>query len=211
MPFLGGSEIIGRKKELFEEGFFDDSQVHQSSYDLRLGEEFYISGSAAPGSLSTRKPYLTLKPGQFAILTCHEKLDLAQNVIGLITLRNRFKMQGLVNVSGFHVDPTFKGRLVFAVQNVGPNDIRLRHMDPTFTIFFAEVRSPKDEKRPTRRGIELDDVRQLGGSSITLAKLQKQVSTLRTLLLIYGSFAVALLIALIVNILRSTNAGNHYH
>jgi len=115
-------------------------------------------------------------------------------------------MQGLVNVSGFHVDPMFKGRLVFAVQNVGPNDIRLRWMEPTFTIFFADVEDGKDKVRKPRLGIELEDIQRLGGNSITLSKLKKDIDTIRTVLLIYAPFAVALFIALIMNIIKS-NAG----
>jgi hypothetical protein len=69
----------------------------------------------------------------------HEVLSIPENILGLISLRNSCKMQGLVNISGFHVDPTHKGWLVCAVNNVGPSDVRLRLMEPTFPIFFAKV------------------------------------------------------------------------
>jgi len=206
MAFLGGLRIEREIANLFEHGDYDRTQIQQSSYDLRLGEEYYISGKKAPEKMSEKKQYLSLAPGQFAILTCHERLKLPRSVLGLITLRNTFKMQGLVNVSGFHVDPMFKGRLVFAVQNVGPNDIRLRWMEPTFTIFFADVEDGKDKVRKPRLGIELEDIQRLGGNSITLSKLKKDIDTIRTVLLIYAPFAVALFIALIMNIIKS-NAG----
>lgn len=204
MAFLGGERIKRDNKDLFEDGFYDKEQVKQTSYDLRLGTEFYISGRKAPEHLSEKNPYVSLRPGQFAILTCHERLTIPPEVMGFITLRNRFKMQGLVNVSGFHVDPTFKGRLVFAVQNVGPNDIRLKYMDPTFTIFFAEVAEPSKKERAPRRGIELEDVQQLGGNSITLSKLKKDMDAIKLILLIYAPFAVALFIALIMNIIKTS-------
>jgi dCTP deaminase len=202
MAFLGGEIIKARKADLFEEGFCDDDLVNQCSYDLRLGDEYYISGHRMPERLSERKPYISLAPGEFAILTCHERLQLKPEVMAFITLRNRFKMQGLVNISGFHVDPTFKGRLVFAVQNVGPNDIRLERLRPTFTIFFSDVEKPLTRIRPSRDGIELEDVQSLGASSITLNKLKRDLETIRTMLLIYAPFAIALLIALIVNLIR---------
>lgn len=208
MAFLGGNKIKERKGELFEDDDCKDDLIQQSSYDLRLGEEYYISGRKAPEKLSERKPYVSLAPGQFAILTCHERLRLPPNALGLITLRNRFKMQGLVNVSGFHVDPMFKGRLVFAVQNVGPNDIRLKWMDPAFTIFFAEVEDGNPKERRARLGIELEDIQRLGGNSITLSKLKKDIDTIRTILFIYAPFAVALFIALILNIIRSSGGSS---
>jgi dCTP deaminase len=202
MAFLGGLRIEAAKDELFEHGDCDEAQIQQSSYDLRLGEEYYLSGKKAPEKLSEKKQYLSLAPGQFAILTCHERLKLPKNVLGLITLRNKFKMQGLVNVSGFHVDPMFKGRLVFAVQNVGPNDIRLKWMDPTFTIFFADVQDGKPKDRRPRLGIELEDIQRLGGNSITLSKLQKDVDRLKLLIMVYGPFGVAAFIALIVALVK---------
>ncbi len=205
MAFLGGERIKKEKESLFED-YYDPEQVQQSSYDLRLGDEVYIVGRKGPESLSAKKSYISLPPGQFAILTCHEKISLCPNIMAFITVRNRFKMQGLVNISGFHVDPTFKGRLVFAVQNVGPNDIRLKYMEPTFTIFFADVdgESPKERLDPPRPGILLADVQQLGANSLTLTKLKKDIDTIRMILLVYAPFAVALFIALIVNLIRSS-------
>src|SRR2546430_1394612 len=103
-------------RPIFEDGTYDSSQTHQSSYDLRLGRNAYLVGADAPVVLDDDQ-YLTIPPGQFAILTCYEKVNLPRNVMGFIALRNRFKMQGLVNISGFHVDPTFRGNLIFAVNN----------------------------------------------------------------------------------------------
>jgi len=204
MAYLGRDRILERKSELFYDSSFDPDSVRQSSYDLRLGEEFYIVGKKAPERLSAKQPYLTLQPGQFAILTCYEMLHLPNDVIGFITLRNRFKMQGLVNVSGFHVDPTFDGRLVFAVQNIGPSDVRLKYQDQSFTIFFADVDKGSGKRPdPPRTGILLTDVHQLGANSITLSKLKKDIDTVKTALLIYAPFAVALFIALIMNIVKS--------
>jgi dCTP deaminase len=178
--------------------------VRQASYDLRLGEEAYIVGSVSPVWLSKGKAeYLTIAPGQFALLTCHEFLSIPPNILGLISLRNSYKMQGLVNISGFHVDPTFTGRLVFAVNNVGPSDIRLRLLEPTFTIFFAEVGGDVGKPRsahPDR--LPLESIQHLGGSSVTLSKLQKDLEDLKTKVLMYAPLGIALLIALLLNLLK---------
>ena len=203
--FLGSTEIRKIKDEVFLRDTFDPERVNQCSYDLRLGAELYVVGEPAPIKLNQREPYLVLPPGQFAILTCFEKIRLPREVMAFITLRNRYKMQGLVNVSGFHVDPTFEEQLVFAVQNVGTVDIRLKFMEPTFTIFFARVEnntSPRKEKEDPRFGITLHDINQLGGSTITLAKLKKEVDQVRTMLLIYAPFAVAATAALIIALVK---------
>jgi dCTP deaminase len=191
---------------LFYDNTFDKTCVRQSSYDLRLGTQAYLVGAEAPIFLSEDNQYLTIPPGQFALLTCLERLDIPTNVMGFITLRNRVKMQGLVNISGFHVDPTFKGNLIFAVNNAGPSDIRLRFREPTFTIFFADVDgdigSARQEQREPLQDIPLQYVQYLGGSSVTLTKLQKEIDDLRTKMLIYAPLAVAALLALIISLIR---------
>lgn len=203
--FLGSTAIRDCKDEIFLENTFEPDRVNQCSYDLRLGAESYVVGQRAPVSLRKGNPYLVLPPGQFALLTCFEKIRLPREIMGFITVRNRYKMQGLVNVSGFHVDPTFEDQLVFAVQNVGPTDIRVKFMEPTFTIFFARVEnntSPTKAKEDPRHGINLQDINQLGGSTITLTKLKKEIDLVRTMLLIYVPFAVAATVALILAVLN---------
>lgn len=124
---------------------------------------------------------------------------MTKQVIGFITVRNRFKMQGLVNISGFHVDPTFKGRLRFAVQNVGSTDIRLRYDTPTFTIFFSRVDgNVGDARDEEKEGLRLEDVQLLGGGSITLSQMKKDIDRLQMMTWIYGPFVVAAFISLLV-------------
>ncbi len=200
-----GSAAIKENKQIFTGDTFEEKCVGQSSYDLRLGGETYVVGKKAPRKLDNEDPYLVLKPGQFAILTCYEKILLPREIMGFITLRNRYKMQGLVNVSGFHVDPTFQEQLVFAVQNVGATEIRLKYMEPTFTIFFAKVdrnTDPDVEVATRRLGITLQDIAQLGGSTITLGKLKEEMDQLRRMVFVYAPIIVAATIALIVALLK---------
>jgi len=199
--FLARKEI----EKLVDKGLiqnYKEDYLHQCSYDLRLGREVYLVGKEAPEKLSGDAPYVSVPPGQFAILTCYEELQMPKDHMGFIALRSTFKFQGLVNISGFHVDPTHQGTLLFAVQNVGPTDIRLKYQDPTFTIFFAEVKgdtgaSREDEKqtqfKPRLKGIRLQDVQLLGGSSITISKLQKEIEQLRFIVFVYTPLVVAVL------------------
>jgi dCTP deaminase len=209
MPFLANEEIKA-KTDLFvgQEGPDEDYDfkncLQQCSYDLRLGDQIYVVGKKAPFRLTRVKPYVSIAPGEFAILTCLEKLNMPDDVLGFINVRSTFKKQGLVNISGFHVDPTFKGRLVFAVQNVGPSDITLKFRSPTFTIFFSRLSSKttNPRQRPVQEGIELGDIQLLGGSSVTLNKLKSDVDRLRLYTLIYAPFAVGAFIALLISLLK---------
>jgi hypothetical protein len=44
--------------------------------------------------------------------------------MAFISMRTAFKFKGLVNISGFHVDPGYKGKLIFAVFNASPTKSR---------------------------------------------------------------------------------------
>jgi dCTP deaminase len=208
MSFLGSKRIREEAYQIFAPDYtkYDKDAVQHCSYDLRLGAETYIAGQRAPKTLRDSDPYISIQPGQFAILTAYEDLSLPRNIMGFITLKNTFKMQGLINVSGFHVDPTFKEKLVFAVQNIGLTDIQLKYKRPTFTIFFANVEEndhiPREKKEGVRTGITLSDVQTLGGRTVTLSKLKKEIDQLRMMLLVYAPFAVAATAALIIALIK---------
>jgi dCTP deaminase len=185
---------------------FREKNLQQASYDLRLGADSYIVGADVPVHLSPDKQsHLTIAPGQFALLMTCEVLNIPNDIICFISLRNSYKMQGLVNISGFHVDPSHKGKLVFAVNNVGPSDIRLRLDERTFTIFFARVEGDIGEPREAfGEELPLQYVQLLGGSSVTLTRLQKELEDLKTKVFMYAPLGIALLIALLLNLLKKS-------
>lgn len=209
MAFLAKQEILTSIEhgELITENFRKE-YIRQSSYDLQLGKELYIVGETAPRFLSDEEPFASLPPGQFAILTCHETIKIPRRMMAFISVRSKYKFEGLVNISGFHVDPSFQGVLRFGVQNVGPTDIHLKFREPTFTIFFAELtseeigdgREKEDDVhfKQNLKGIRLEDVQLLGGSNLTLSTLQREVDRLKTLVTVYGAAAVSALVAVIL-------------
>lgn len=109
------------------------------SYDLGLGEEVYISSEDVPRLLSQDNPYVTIKPGEFALLLTYEFFKIPKDIMAFISVKFTYKKQGLINVSGFHVDPNYKGRIIFSVYNAGPSDIVLKYKEPVFMIFFQEI------------------------------------------------------------------------
>ena len=68
--------------------------------------------------------------------------------IAFISIRASTKFRGLVNVSGFHVDPLFKGHLTFAVFNAGPTSVHLRQGDAIFLIWYADLTDAVTTPRP---------------------------------------------------------------
>lgn len=115
------------------------SCVGIACYEMRLGREVYISSSGRTKKTLRDGEQLSIPPGQFAILLVEEKLRMPKDVIGFISIKATSKLRGLVNVSGFHVDPGFNGRIKFSVYNAGANDIILSAGQALFPIWFASL------------------------------------------------------------------------
>jgi hypothetical protein len=82
-----------------------------------------------------------IPPEQFAFILTEEKVTVPAEAMAFISMKATYKMQGLINVSGFHVDPGWDGPLIFAVFNAGPSPVHLQrgyriqadaagHLDP---------------------------------------------------------------------------------
>jgi dCTP deaminase len=196
--FLSKVEIRGRRDDFFPVvNHFDEKNLKEACYDLRIGDEVFLSEKRVPKRLSDRDPYVILPPGQFALIKTFEKVRIPRDIVAFISIRSKLKFQGLINISGFHVDPTYEGHLIFSVQNVGPNDIRLEFRQPAFMIMWSQLSMPYKEEEgvpPRPQGydrITLEMMAQLGGPSVTLVSLQKRVEELSLRLKIYGGFAIA--------------------
>lgn len=203
--FLTNREIASRREEIFPiAGQYDEEHLSQASYDLCIGDEIFLSENRIPNHINDGTPYVLLPPGQFALIKTFEQISVPPDLIGFLSIRSTYKFQGLINISGFHVDPTYSGNLIFAVQNVGPSDIRLRYREPVFMIMFAELKSDliANKRKPGFTSIQLDQMAKLGGASITLAQLSTELGHLSLRLTIYGGIAVAVFVALIGLLLK---------
>jgi dCTP deaminase len=199
--FIPAQEIEKNFRQFFPDpGRFEKECAKYAAYDLRVGDEVFLSEQRIPIRLDEKdNPFIVLPPGQFALVKTYEQVSVPREFVALISIKSTFKFQGLINISGFHVDPTYEGHLIYAVQNVGPNDIRLRFKDRVFMIMWAKLEPPYEgEKR--KKGydrIPLEMMAQLGGPSVTLVSLQKKVEELSLKLKIYGGFAIAAFLAVL--------------
>jgi dCTP deaminase len=129
---------------------------------------------------------LSIPPGQFAFLLTEEVVEVPTSAIAFISMKTDMKFRGLVNVSGFHVDPGFKGPLKFAVFNAGSSPIVIKRGDDCFLIWYAELDNPNDAshaKKPSdnekyKRGITGRDVRGISGAVPSLSVLAEKVEKL---------------------------------
>ncbi|MDW3182658.1 dCTP deaminase domain-containing protein [Roseobacter sp.] len=121
---------------------WDVAKVEAAGYRLSVGREYFVNedGSSTVTRLSKKEAFV-VEPGQFAFILTKEKVYISPAAIGFISIRASIKFQGLVNVSGFQVNPGFNGNLVFAVFNAGPKHITLRESDEVFSLWISDLDS----------------------------------------------------------------------
>ncbi|MGB3625105.1 MAG: hypothetical protein WA989_04735 [Henriciella sp.] len=223
--FWSADTLRKRLPELIHE--YDAANVQRANYTLSIGPEISVSPSRQPEG-PTDQTKIQLQPdqafripaGQFAFLLTEETIEIPPSAIAFISIRARFKFRGLVNVSGFHVDPGFKGRLVFAVFNAGPSAITLARGEKCFHIWYADLDHPhEDVPRPGYSGIDTSIINDLGpqlnsfeslaariedsekryhARADTIERMQDQIKTIATILITLFIAIFAALLALLL-------------
>lgn len=159
MSFWSGERWL---EELRAQKIIDPSnrkKIDCSAYTLTLGPESFVTPDYQVSARDNKKqsllaPFemkiggeiqnieggeLIIPAGQFAYLLSEEYVKIPKNVMGFISLKSRVKWLGLINVSGFHVDPGFEGRLIYSVYNAGPSSIHLNRGQDLFLLWLADL------------------------------------------------------------------------
>ena len=196
-----------------------------AAYTLTIGHEVYVSPSthtSDPQNSTLRRltngEAFTIPPGQFAFLLTEEIITVPADAIAFISIRAKIKFRGLINVSGFHVDPGFRGRLIFSVFNAGPLTIHLRHGQPTFLIWYANLDrvSSKIKDEPLQEGIPSELITGVSGELQSFAGLSSKIKDVeksltdrihsiereQTYYRVIGAIALAVIIVIVGNWLR---------
>lgn len=132
----------------------DPNMIDCNALTLRIGGEIFVTpglDEIAPTShtkrqLGPNEPF-AIPPGRFAFLLTEETITIPKDVMGLISIKATYKLKGLVNVSGFHVDPGWKGQLIFTVFNAGPATIHLQRGLQVFLLWIADLDAASEKFR----------------------------------------------------------------
>jgi dCTP deaminase len=168
---------------------FDKKQVDCAAYTLRMGAEVYVSPSEseqAPDKITIQKltfgQAFPIPAGQFAFLLTEETIKVPLGKIAFISMKTGIKLRGLVNVSGFHVDPGYSGNLIFAVFNAGPKTIHLRRGEDCFLIWYADLDNPNSKMAKAAPGfnsIPTDVVTKISGEIMSFDGLNAKIKDLQ--------------------------------
>ena len=193
--FWSGETLRKHLKELVEP--FDPERVDCAAYTLSIGSEVYVSptdtepnpttvtvrhldqGEAftiPPGQFDQGEAF-TIPPGQFAFLITEETVTVPNDALAFISIRAKIKFRGLVNVSGFHVDPGYKGQLTFSVFNAGPVPVHLKQGKPIFLIWYASLdqRTTFKKNGPAKKGIDTELIVGIADELQSFAGLSKKI------------------------------------
>lgn len=189
MPFWSGETLVERYKKDNIITPFDEALVDCGAYTLRVGSEIFITPHQRVESRYAEQKLIlregqsfSIPPGQFAFLLTKESISVPIGAIGFISLKVGIKYLGLINVSGFHVDPGFRGNLIYAVYNAGPQPIQLAEGQPLFLIWFAQFDIPATTfnrlDRPAQTAISTDLLQKIPGQIYTLQSLSQNFDEL---------------------------------
>jgi dCTP deaminase len=148
MSFWSGEKLTANQSVVT--GFSTDN-VDANAYNLHMGGSFFRTADDVGGqeqkktSLSRGEAFI-IPAGQFAFLLSQETVNVASDAMAFISMRTGIKFKGLINVSGFHVDPGYSGKLIYAVYNASPSPVQICEGDPIFKIWFADMDRTSDPK-----------------------------------------------------------------
>jgi dCTP deaminase len=188
MSFWSGERLEQELPQLISP--FDKRHIDFAAYTLALGDDVFIttdqriddSPDKGLRTTLTDNQECRIPPGQFAFLSTEERIRVPPTAIGWISMRARYKFKGLVNVSGFHVDPGWDGKLVFGIYNAGPAPVVLSRGTRLFLIWYADLDQPSNKIRSVSSGtppISDEMVAGMSGQVFSPIALSKDVQELK--------------------------------
>lgn len=142
--FWSTSTLKSKLPQLIEG--YTEERLDIASYRLCVGSQVYVSPTGDDGDPLHRATQelrenasFVIPAGQFGFILTEERIKIPGDAIGFISIRAGYKFRGLVNVSGFHVDPGYEGRLIYSVFNAGPGPVHLRRGEECFVIWLASL------------------------------------------------------------------------
>ena len=180
MAFWSSKTLESRGADLIAP--FRPGRIKHGAYELSVGAQAYITSEDKKSKVEADSP-ITIPPGQFGLLITKEVVSVPRDAIAFISIRAGTKFRGLVNVSGFHVDPGYSDRLMFSVYNAGSRPITLEYDRPVFLIWYADLDQEERDPYPRRtgplKGISGDDMMKIQGEVASPAELKKLFDELR--------------------------------
>jgi dCTP deaminase len=206
MSFLNNTELAQLLPSCIDP--FLPDRITSGAYELSMGNEFFTTNSDKKVKVKLKADeQFVIRPGQFALLVTSETIRIPETNLGFISIKAGVKFKGLINVSGFHVDPGFRGKLKFSVYNAGSRDILLTEGQRLFPLWLGEFTSalPANELYnghfQNQDGITADDISRIEGKLFSPNVLSERIKELDSILnniKIYATIITTLFIGIFI-------------
>ncbi len=144
---LGSEEIRRRLRagEVFRRDTWVEESIKEASYALRVASDgLMLRGKRYKPAEDYVEEEITIQPGEIAILSTLERLNMPGDLTGKIGIRYDYASQGLAGLMGIQVDPFFgqdieNERLYIRVANLANHPISIPLHDAVFTLELHKV------------------------------------------------------------------------
>lgn len=139
---------------------FAKPQMGPSSYDLTIGDEYYVYNDSdgerfLPRKLAATEPEdrFSIPPNGCAFILTAEVLNMPVNVAGQISLRFGLTKRGIMLSPQAPIDPGYSGNVMMMLYNLSDRPQDFRRGDPFVSVSFHELSSPTHAYRGINQGV----------------------------------------------------------
>lgn len=209
MAFWTSEKFSQRQADLIVEPFVD-KRLNQGAYELALGEAYDTYTKKKITYNESSPQIITIPSGHFALLLTKEKITIPKDVIGFISIKAKIKFRGLINVSGFHVDPGYSGKLMFSVYNAGSREVVIAQGDELFLLWFSDLTETTTDfyKKSGKTTITPEDIMNVAGNPVSLPDLDKRLTRLEYAILAFGG-VFTVLVAISIYLFNQSSKSTH--
>jgi len=122
---------------------FKNENLRGSSYDLTVGDEYYIGQSEDVLSLETqplkKDQTFTIPPHAVCFILTAEKINLPQDITAKVSLRMTHIYDGMVLTSQPPFDPGYSGKVIVMLHNLSSTPVHLKSGERVATIEFSKL------------------------------------------------------------------------
>lgn len=172
---------------------FSKECVQPASYDMRIGDQVFMSTKREVIDLTKNGGHFTIDPSAVAMIYTHEYIELPKNILGRLGIKSGLARQGLFSTIGIQADPGFKGRLFINLLNLTSLPIPLDYLDTFLSIEFNKLEAePKAAYKGPYQGkkkITSKDIKTLlAYEGLNLAQIHKGFAELSSNIKTVASF-----------------------
>jgi len=132
----------GENADLMIQNFEEDC-LTPVGYDARAGETYFSLKRKRVSSLTMGE--FELKPGDTVFISSHETFKLSPHVGGFGVSRLRPMLDNIL-LTALPIDPTWNGKLLIILTNLGKKSFVIRYKDRLMTLCFIRMQTPSQKQ-----------------------------------------------------------------